>query len=162
MLYSDNVACLCSYTVSDPASLRYVVQLWGWTHLNRGFTHFSLTTIIVLKNDILVRFYMIFKVWKSLEQLDHFQPWCLDDDCGTNKIAAKYRVSQKTGPTLFFSISQLLQHLGIKWSALGKNWVLAHLENVQKLTDWLKDAWDIQQGSIRVSFKSENIVLNNV
>ena len=77
-------------------------------------------------------------------------------------VCGYYRVSQKTGPTLFFSIYQLLHHLGIKWSALGKNWVLAHLENVQKHTDRLRDAWDIQQGSIRVSFKSEHFVLINV
>ena len=76
--------------------------------------------------------------------------------------AVKYRVSQKTGPTLFFSISHFLQHWGIKLRALGKNWVLAHLENVQKLTDRLRDAWDIQQGSIRVSFKSEHFVLINI
>jgi hypothetical protein len=66
---------------------------------------------------------------------------------------------KKLGPVCF---SQLLQHLGIKWSALGKNWVLAHLENIQKLIYRLWDAWDIQQRSIRVSFKSEQYVLITV
>ena len=45
---------------------------------------------------------------------------------------------------------------------MWENWALAQLENVQKLKDRLKDAWDIQKGSNRVSFKSDNIVLNNV
>jgi hypothetical protein len=54
-----------------------------------------------------------------------------------------YRVSQNTGPTLFFSISQLLQHLGIKWRALWENWVHAVFENVQNLLNWPKESQNI-------------------